>query len=98
MSNDITIEVAYAAARSQTILRLRVKSGTTVGGAIKRSGILEQFQEIDLGLNKVGIFGKLARTDTMLRDRDRVEIYRALIADPKEARRRRAQAAKRDRK
>jgi putative ubiquitin-RnfH superfamily antitoxin RatB of RatAB toxin-antitoxin module len=98
MSNDITIEVAYAAARSQTILRLRVKSGTTVGEAIKRSGMLEQFPEIDLGLNKVGIFGKLARTDTMLRDRDRVEIYRALIADPKEARRRRAHAAKRSRK
>jgi len=98
MSNDITIEVAYAAARSQTILRLRVKSGTTVGEAIKRSGMLEQFPEIDLGLNKVGIFGKLARTDTMLRDRDRVEIYRALIADPKEARRRRAQVAKRSRK
>jgi putative ubiquitin-RnfH superfamily antitoxin RatB of RatAB toxin-antitoxin module len=98
MSNDITIEVAYAAARSQTILRLRVKSGTTVGEAIKQSGMLEQFPEIDLGLNKVGIFGKLARTDTMLRDRDRVEIYRALIADPKEARRRRAQAAKRSRK
>jgi putative ubiquitin-RnfH superfamily antitoxin RatB of RatAB toxin-antitoxin module len=98
MSNDITIEVAYAAARSHTILRLRVKSGTTVGEAIKRSGMLEQFPEIDLVLNKVGIFGKLARTDTMLRDRDRVEIYRALIADPKEARRRRAQVAKRSRK
>ena len=98
MSNDITIELAYAAARSQTILRLRVKSGTTVGEAIKRSGMLEQFPEIDLGLNKVGIFGKLARIDTLLRDRDRVEIYRALIADPKEARRARAQAAKRGRK
>jgi putative ubiquitin-RnfH superfamily antitoxin RatB of RatAB toxin-antitoxin module len=94
MSNDITIEVAYGATRSQTILRLRVKSGTTVGEAIKQSGILEQFPEIDLSLNKAGIFGKLARTDTLLRDRDRVEIYRALIADPKEARRRRAQAAK----
>ncbi|HEY6281342.1 MAG TPA: RnfH family protein [Burkholderiales bacterium] len=98
MSNEITIEVAYADTRSQTILRLRVKSGTTVGEAIKQSGVLEQYPEIDLGLNKVGIFGKLARTDTMLRDRDRVEIYRALIADPKEARRRRAQAAKRGRK
>jgi putative ubiquitin-RnfH superfamily antitoxin RatB of RatAB toxin-antitoxin module len=94
MSNEITIEVAYADTRSQTILRLRVKSGTTVGEAIKQSGVLEQYPEIDLGLNKVGIFGKLARTDTLLSDRDRVEIYRALIADPKEARRRRAQAAK----
>ena len=94
MSNEITIEVAYAVARSQAILRLRVKSGTTVGEAIKQSGILEQFPEIDLELNKVGIFGKLARTDMLLRDRDRVEIYRSLIVDPKEARRRRALAAR----
>lgn len=98
MSIDITIEVAYAAARGQTVLQLEVKSGTTIGEAIKQSGILQQFPEIDLGLNKVGIFGKLARTDIVLRDRDRVEIYRALIADPKEARRRRAQAARRGRK
>ena len=98
MSRDITIEVSYAAARGQTVLRLEVKNGTTIGEAIKQSGILQQFPEIDLALNKVGIFGKLARTDTLLRDRDRVEIYRALIADPKEARRRRAQAARRGRK
>ena len=98
MSKDITIEVAYAAARGQTVLQLEVKSGTTIGEAIKQSGILQQFPEIDLALNKVGVFGKLARTDTLLRDRDRVEIYRALIADPKEARRRRAQAARRGRK
>ena len=98
MSNGIIIEVAYGAIRSQTILLLQVKSGTTVGEAINQSGILKQFPEINLGLNKVGIFGKLARTDTVLSNRDRVEIYRALIADPKEARRRRAQAAKRGRK
>jgi len=98
MSKDITIEVAYAAARGQTVLQLEVKSGTTIGEAIKQSDILQQFPEIDLALNKVGIFGKLARTYTLLRDRDRVEIYRALIADPKEARRRRAQANKRVRK
>lgn len=98
MSKDITIEVAYAAARGQTVLQLEVKSGTTIGEAIKQSGILQQFPEIDLALNKVGIFGKLARTETLLRDRDRLEIYRALIADPKEARRRRAQAARRGRK
>ena len=98
MSNGIIIEVAYGAIRSQTILLLQVKSGTTVGEAINQSGILKQFPEINLGLNKVGIFGKLARTDTVLSNRDRVEIYRALIADPKEARRRRAQTAKRGRK
>ncbi len=94
MSKDITIEVAYADARGQTVLQLEVKSGTTIGEGIKQSGILQQFPEIDLALNKVGIFGKLARTDTVVRDRDRVEIYRALLADPKEVRRRRAQAAK----
>ena len=98
MSKEITIEVAYAAVRGQIVLQLQVESGTTVGEAVKQSGILQQFPEIDLGLNKVGIFGKLVRTDTLLRDRDRVEIYRALIADPKEARRRRAQAAKSARK
>ena len=98
MSNGIIIEVAYGATRSQTILRLQVKSGTTVGEAIIQSGIMKQFPEINLGLKKVGIFGKLARIDTVLINRDRVEIYRALIADPKEARRRRAQAAKRGRK
>ena len=98
MSNEIIIEVAYGATRSQTILRLQVKSGTTVGEAINQSGILKQFPEINLGLNKVGIFGKLARIDTVLINRDRVEIYRALFADPKEARRRRAQTAKRGRK
>jgi len=98
MSNEIIIELAYGATRSQTILRLQVKSGTTVGEAINQSGILKQFPEINLGLNKVGIFGKLASKDTVLSNRDRVEIYRALIADPKEARRRRAQTAKRGRK
>lgn len=98
MSNEIIIEVAYGDTRSQTILRLQVKSGTTVGEAIIQSGIMKQFPEINLGVNKVGIFGKLARIDTVLINRDRVEIYRALIADPKEARRRRAQAAKRGRK
>lgn len=98
MSDDITIEVAYAPVGKQAVLRLRVKSGVTVGEAIKLSGILEQFPEINLQLNKVGIFGRLARTDTVLSDHDRVEIYRALIADPKETRRRRAQAAKKGRK
>ena len=94
MDNDIGIEVVYAANRSQTILRLRVPQGTTIGEAIKLSGILEQFPEIDLKINRVGIFGKIARTGSLLHDRDRVEIYRTLIVDPKEARRRRARLEK----
>ena len=58
--------------------------------AIHASGILEQYPSIDLSINKVGIFGKLTKLDTVLRQKDRVEIYRQLLADPKEARRRRA--------
>ncbi|HYA19203.1 MAG TPA: RnfH family protein [Burkholderiales bacterium] len=94
MYNDIGIEVVYAANRGQTILRLRVRQGTTIGEAIRLSGILEQFPEIDLKVNKVGIFGKIGRTVSLLHDRDRVEIYRTLIVDPKEARRRRARLEK----
>jgi len=94
MKNEIGIEVVYASARDQTVLRLRVESGITIIDAIKQSGILEQFPEIDLEINKVGIFGKMAKIDSLLHDRDRVEIYRTLIADPKEARRHRARAAK----
>ena len=56
--------------------------------------MLEKYPEIDLAANKLGIFGKLAKADTVLRDRDRIEIYRPLIADPKEVRRRRAEEGK----
>lgn len=86
----IPVEVAYARPDEQMIIPLEVTSGTTVQQAIELSGILEQFPEIDLDKNKVGIFGKITRGDTELRERDRVEIYRPLIADPKESRRRRA--------
>jgi len=67
-----------------------VEEGTTVGVAIERSGILDEFPEIDLAVNRVGIFGKVAKLDAPLAPGDRVEIYRALIADPKESRKRRA--------
>jgi putative ubiquitin-RnfH superfamily antitoxin RatB of RatAB toxin-antitoxin module len=90
MEEEILVEVAYALPSEQVILPLKVKPGTTAQAAIEASGILAKFPEIDLETNKIGIFGKLCKLDTPLRERDRVEIYRPLIADPKEARRQRA--------
>lgn len=84
------IEVAYAKPEEQLILPLELHEGVTVEEAIRRSGILLRFPEIDLEQNKVGIFGKSCKLDQILREGDRVEIYRPLIADPKESRRTRA--------
>jgi putative ubiquitin-RnfH superfamily antitoxin RatB of RatAB toxin-antitoxin module len=90
----IRIEVAYALPDEQVILALDIESGTTLEQAVQRSGILERFPDIDLAVNKVGIFGKLSKTDTVLRAGDRVEIYRKLIADPKAVRKQRAAEGK----
>ena len=86
----ILVEVAYAKPDVQVIIPLQVKPGTQLVEAIKLSGILEQFPEIDLENSKIGIFSKISSPDTVLREKDRVEIYRPLIADPKESRRKRA--------
>ncbi|BBP00451.1 UPF0125 protein [Sulfuriferula nivalis] len=88
------VEVAYAKPEEQIIIPVVAQEGMTVAAAIEASGILNKFPEIDLKLNKVGIFGKLVKADTILRDKDRVEIYRKLIADPKEVRRQRADEGK----
>jgi putative ubiquitin-RnfH superfamily antitoxin RatB of RatAB toxin-antitoxin module len=93
-SEEILVEVAYALPTEQVILPIKVASGTTAESAVKQSGILTKFPEINLAENKIGIFGKLTQLDTLLRDKDRVEIYRPLIADPKEVRRQRAEAGK----
>jgi putative ubiquitin-RnfH superfamily antitoxin RatB of RatAB toxin-antitoxin module len=90
--NQILVEVAYATVDQQLILELNVDQGTTIKQAIEISGVLERFPEINLKKNKVGIFGKLKNIGQILQDKDRIEIYRPLIADPKEARRRRAAA------
>ena len=87
----IPVEVAYAKKDQQVIIPLQVKAGTTLIEAIQLSGILAQFPDIDLDKNKVGIFSKINKPDTVLREKDRVEIYRPLIADPKESRRKRAE-------
>lgn len=85
------IEVAYALPEKQVLIALDVDQGTTVEQAVKLSGVLDKFSEIDLTKNKMGIFGKITKADQVLRDKDRVEIYRPLIADPKESRRKRAE-------
>ena len=87
----ITVEVAYAKPEKQSIISIQVKPGTTLIEAIKLSGMLEQFPEIDLAEAKFGVFSKISPPETVLRERDRVEIYRPLIADPKESRRKRAE-------
>jgi putative ubiquitin-RnfH superfamily antitoxin RatB of RatAB toxin-antitoxin module len=94
MPNEILIEVAYALPKKQLIIPIKVKQGTTAEEAIKTSGIIKKFPEIDLNVNQIGIFGKLSQKNHVLRERDRVEIYRPLIADPKEIRRQRAAEGK----
>lgn len=92
--SKIRIEVVYAQKDSCSIVPLTVEEGTTVQQAVEQSGLLGKYPEIDLARNKVGIWNKLAKLDAALRDRDRVEIYRPLIADPKEVRKQRAAEGK----
>lgn len=92
---SISVEVCYAQRSRQEIVRLKLPQGANVQQAIDASGLLQKFPEIDLGkTNKLGIFAKLVKADAPLRDRDRIEIYRPLIADPKEVRRKRAEEGK----
>lgn len=97
-NSRICVEVAYARPDIQVIIPLEVGLGTTVEQAVRQSGVLERFPEIDLAVNKVGIFGKLGKLDQILREKDRVEIYRKLIADPKEIRKQRAAEGKKMKK
>ena len=93
MSEDIAIEVAYATPEKQLLLELSVRSGSNVEQAIQASGILSQRPEIDLKINKVVVWNKVCKLSQVLQANDRIEIYRPLIADPKEVRKRRAQKA-----
>ncbi|MBT9591742.1 MAG: RnfH family protein [Thiobacillus sp.] len=94
----VNVEVVYALPDVQALMQVRLAEGATVEAAIRASGVLEAFPEIDLTKNKVGIFSKLVKLDEIVRDKDRVEIYRPLIADPKEVRRKRAEEGKVTRK
>lgn len=94
----IQVEVAYARPERQVILPVMLPVGATIEQAIEQSGVISEFPEIDLKQNKVGIFGKLSKKSAELKAGDRVEIYRPLLADPKEVRRRREAEGKRMKK
>lgn len=89
----INVQVCYASDAVQFLRALRVPAGTTLEQAIAASGVLAEVPGIDLSTMQVGIYAKKKPLDTVLREHDRVEIYRPLIADPKNARRRRKAAA-----
>lgn len=92
----INVEVAYALPTEQKIIVLQVEEGTTVYDAVVRSRIAELYNQIDINSDPMGIFSRAIKDPKaeVLRDGDRVEIYRPLIADPKEVRARRAAEAK----
>jgi len=93
--STIRVGVVYALNASQKLVEMTLEEGATVEQALQKSGLLTEFPEIEPGgRNKIGIWNKLSKLDTVLRDRDRIEIYRPLIADPKEVRRQRAAEGK----
>jgi putative ubiquitin-RnfH superfamily antitoxin RatB of RatAB toxin-antitoxin module len=90
---DIAVEVVYALPEKQYLYTVNVAEGSTVEAAIKASGILELRSDIDLAKNKVGIFSRPVKLGDEVQSGDRIEIYRPLLADPKELRRLRAERA-----
>ena len=94
MSEMLKVEVCYALPDKQEIVAVKLPVGATLQQALEASGLLAKYPEIDLKKNKFGIYAKLSKLDSALRDRDRVEIYRPLIADPKEVRKQRAAEGK----
>ena len=93
----IEVEVVYALPDRQLRYAVRRPAPLTVRAAIEACGVLRDAPEIDLATGKVGVFGKAVGLDAVLASGDRVEIYRPLVADPKEARRRRVSEARRPR-
>lgn len=94
MADMLNIEVCYALPEKQLLIKVKLPEGSTLQQALEASGVLTKHPEIDLKKNKFGVFAKLSKLDTVLRDKDRVEIYRPLIADPKEVRKQRAAEGK----
>lgn len=97
---SIEVEVVYAAVDDQALISLQVPVGTTVAQAIETSGIAERFPDVDFSQCPVGIFAKLVDSpaEQVLQAGDRIELYRPLLADPKEVRRLRAAKAAQARK
>ncbi|MCD9531691.1 RnfH family protein [Photobacterium carnosum] len=92
----IHVEVVFALPNVQRVLKLAVVAETSIQAIIEQSGILTMYPEIDLNINKVGIYSRNVKLDATARDGDRIEIYRPLVADPREIRRKRAEQAKKD--
>lgn len=92
-SERIAVQVVYATPAEQVSIPLQVGSGTSVREAIEISGLLERFPDVDLAANRVGIYGRLCALGDVVREGDRIEVYRPLRVDPKEARRLRAGGA-----
>ncbi len=99
LTGELQVEVAYAKADTQKIIALTVPEGTSLYETAERSRIVDLFPEIDLATIKMGVFGKLEPNprERLIKNGERVELYRPLIADPKEVRKRRAEQAKRAR-
>lgn len=95
-TNLLSLEVVFGTPEKQKIVTVSVVEGTTVQEAIERSGIQDYFPEINLKEHKVGIWNKTCKLTDTPRNGDRIEIYRPLVADPKEIRRRRAEKAKQE--
>ena len=93
-ADKITIEVVYGVPHKQKILTILLADGTTVEQAIIESGVIDLFPEIDLSINKVGVWNRTVKLTDTVNDLDRIEVYRPLIADPKDVRKRRAEKAK----
>lgn len=94
MAETKAVELAYATPAKQSLLSLTVDATATVEQIILQSGMLSSFPEIDLSQNKVGIWSRTCKLTEVPKSGDRIEIYRPLIADPKDMRRRRAEKAK----
>ena len=94
VSEQLAIEVVYGTPTRQEIISTTVGENTTVEQAILSSGIIEEFPEIDLAVNNVGIWNRAVKLGDIVKDLDRIEVYRPLLADPKEVRKRRAEKAK----
>ena len=92
--DKITVEVVYGVPHKQKILTLLLTAGITVDQAVIESGIIDLFPEIDLTVNKVGVWNRAVKLTDTVNDLDRIEVYRPLIADPKDVRKRRAEKAK----
>ncbi len=94
MAETLHVEVVYALPQRQELVKLMLPAGSTLQQAVEASGLLQRYPEIDPGKLKLGVYGKLSKPDALLRERDRVEIYRPWIADPKEVRKKRAEEGK----